>query len=88
MYALVLAALLAGPQITPPPGPPSQQIVQIPPATDELNVMFVASKGDRKYRVLTLPAFQKELSKCIMLHTEFFDTPQGPLVVFRCEESK
>lgn len=90
MISILLAVglSLAAPQATPKPQPPIQEIIEIPPAQNELNAMFVASKGNRKYKILSLPAFQKELNKCILLHVEFFDTPDGPLIIFRCEESQ
>lgn len=89
MYALIMVGLfLTASQATPKPQPPIQELIEIPPAQNELNAMFVASKGNRKYKILSLPAFQKELDKCIMIHVEFFDTERGPLIVFRCEESQ
>jgi hypothetical protein len=49
-------------------------------------MMFVETKGNREYKILSPVQFQKELNHCIMLHADFFDTDSGPLVVLRCEE--
>ena len=89
MIGLVLAgALSLLPPVATTSKPAEKTIVQLPRVDNELNIMFVASKGNRKYKILTFPQIEKEMDKCIMLHVEMYDTPDGPLIVFRCEESQ
>jgi hypothetical protein len=84
LATFALFALLARPESQSPI--PVQTSIHIPPSDDSVNMMFVETKGNREYKILSPVQFQKELNHCIMLHADFFDTDSGPLVVLRCEE--
>ncbi len=89
MFSLVLATLL---HLTPPArppkhSPPPQSLIFLPPSKDALNFMFVADKGG-KFKILSPPAFSKELRKCIVLRVDFYEASIGEVLVLRCEESQ
>lgn len=89
MLSLVLAGLLhlAAP-VNPKPAPRENPVyVSIPESNDSMTVAFVAAKGNHIYKLLTPIQFQKILKKCLYVRVDGFDTQQGPLLVFRCEES-
>lgn len=89
MVSLILAGLL---HLQPARPPEKQQprtnpiLLQLPASDNSINAMFVADKGG-KYKLVSLPQFQKILNKCMVLRVDGYDTQQGALLVFRCEES-